>query len=300
MDQIANAPPPHAEPSVKRRSTTLKRIVREPLVHFLLIGLALFLYYGRVAPDGGPERSIVVSQAQVDELGRRFQAAWNRPPTAQELSGLVDSYISDEVLYREGKTLGLDRDDAVIKRRVRQKLEIMAEETGERTAPTDAELTAYLNAHAEKFARAALVSFEQLYFDPARADVESRIKAASAALGAGGAPDALGDATMLPYRIDRESIDAVVHEFGSGFASALKTVPQGQWSGPVQSGLGVHLVRVTSWTPPTPASLDAVRQEVQREWEYERRKRAFDASYEAMRAKYDVTIEAPLAAAGPQ
>ena len=152
------------------------------MLHFLLIGLALFIYYGRVAPDGGSERSIVVSQAQVDELGRRFQATWNRPPTAQELSGLVDNYVSDEILYREGKTLGLDRDDAVIKRRVRQKLEVMAEEAGERAAPTDAELTAYLNAHPEKFARAALVSFEQLYFDPAKPGVESRIKAANAAL----------------------------------------------------------------------------------------------------------------------
>ena len=283
---------------VKNRLASVKRLVREPLLHFLLIGLALFLYYGSVAPDGGDERRIVVSQAQVNELGRRFQATWNRPPTAQELSGLVDSYISDEVLYREGKTLGLDRDDPVIKRRVRQKLEVMAEEAGERNTPTDAELTAYLNAHPEKFTRPALVSFEQLYFDPAKPGVESRIQAANAALGAGDAPDALGDSTMLPYRVDREDIDAVVHEFGSDFASALKAVPQGQWTGPVQSGLGVHLVRVTSRTPSAPASLDAVRQEVQREWEYERRKRAFDASYEAMRAKYDVTIEAQLADAG--
>ena len=282
----------------KHRSTRLRWILREPLLHFLLIGVALFVYYGRVAPDGGSERSIVVSQPQVDELGRRFQATWNRPPTEQELSGLVDNYVSDEILYREGKTLGLDRDDAVIKRRVRQKLEVMAEEAGERTAPTDAELRVYLNAHPEKFARAARVSFEQLYFDPAKPGVESRVSAASVALSAGGAPDAMGDSTMLPYRVDREDIDAVVHEFGSDFASALTALPQGQWTGPVRSGLGVHLVRVRSWTPSTPASLDSVRQEVQREWEYERRKRALDASYEAMRAKYDVTIEAKLAGAG--
>jgi hypothetical protein len=282
------------------RSTSLRRIVREPLLHFFLIGLALFIYYGLVAPDGGSERSIVVSRAQVDELGRRFQATWNRPPTAQELAGIVDNYVSDEILYREGKTLGLDRDDAVIKRRVRQKLEVMAEEAGERLAPTNADLTAYMNAHPEKFARPALVSFEQLYFDPAKAGVESRIKATNAALSAGGAPDALGDSTMLPYRIDGEGIDTVVREFGSDFAAALKTVPHGQWTGPVRSGLGMHLVRVTSWTPSTSASLDTVRQEVHREWEYERRKRALEASYEAMRAKYDVTIEAPLPGAGAQ
>ena len=174
--------------SNNRSASGVKRLVREPLLHFLLIGLALFLYYGSIAPDGGDERRIVVSQAQVDEPGRRFEATWNRPPTAQELSGLVDSYVSDEVLYREGKTLGLDRDDPVIKRRVRQKLEVMAEEAGDRRTPTDAELTAYLNAHPERFAQAARVSFEQLYFDPSKPGVESRVQAASVRLGAGGAP----------------------------------------------------------------------------------------------------------------
>ena len=243
----------------KIRSTRLKRILREPLLHFLLIGLALFIYYGHVAPGGGSERSIVVSQAQVDELGRRFQATWNRPPTAQELSGLVDSYVSDEILYREGKALGLDRDDAVIKRRVRQKLEVMAEEAGERDAPTDAELTAYLNAHPEKFARAALVSFEQLYFDPAKPGVESRIKAANVALSAGDAPDALGDSTMLPVSVDREGIDAVMREFRLRLRYGIEDGAAGTVDGPVRSGTRRapgprHVVDAIA-----PASLDTVR-----------------------------------------
>jgi len=282
---------------VENRTTSIVRFVREPLLHFFLIGLALFAFYGRVAPSGGDEQRIIVSRAQVDDIGRRFQATWNRPPTGRELTGLVDSYVSDEVLYREGKALGLDRDDAVIKRRVRQKLEVMAEEAGERQAPTDAELTAYLNAHPEKFATPVLVSFEQLYFDPEKPAPEARIKAATTKLVAGDVPDALGESTMLPYRTDHERIDAVAQEFGSDFATRLRTLPHNQWAGPIQSGLGVHLVRVTAWTPPALPSLDAVRKEVQREWEYDRRKRAFDASYETMRAKYDVTIEAPLAGA---
>jgi hypothetical protein len=285
---------------VENRTTIIRTLVREPLLHFLLIGLALFLLYGRVAPGGGDEQRIIVSRAQVDELGRRFQATWNRPPTGQELTGLVDSYVADEVLYREGKALGLDRDDAVIKRRVRQKLEVMAEEVGERQAPNDAELAAYLNANPEKFANPALVTFEQLYFDPEKPAAEARIKAVMTKLVAGDAPDALGEWTMLPYRTDHERIDAVAQEFGSDFANRLPTLPHYRWTGPVQSGFGVHLVRVTAWTPPALPSLDAVRQEVQREWEYERRKRAFDASYETMRAKYDVTIEAPSAGASRQ
>jgi hypothetical protein len=105
---------------------------------------------------------------------------------------------------------------------------------------------------------------------------------------------------MLPYRIDRLNIDAVVLDFGSDFAAALPSMPQGEWTGPVRSGLGVHLVRVTGWQASMPPSLDAVRREVQREWEYERRKRAFDASYAAMRARYDVSIDAQLAGARAQ
>jgi hypothetical protein len=270
------------------------RILREPLLHFLLIGLALFLYYGHFAPGSGDERRIVVSQAQVDELSRRFQATWNRPPAGQELSGIVDNYISDEVLYREGKSLGLDRDDPVIKRRVRQKLEVMAEEAGERSTPTDADLTAYLQAHADKFVRPAIVSFEQLYFDPSKTGAEARINAAKAALTAGRAVAELGEPTMLPRTVDREDIDMVSRDFGADFVTALATLPLGQWAGPVRSGYGVHLVRVSARTPSQPPSLDAVRQEVQREWEYERRQRAFEANYEKLRASYDVVIEAKL------
>ncbi len=270
------------------------RIAREPLLHFLLIGLALFLYYGHVAPGSGDERRIVVSQAQVDELSRRFQATWNRPPTAQELSGIVDSYISDEILYREGKSLGLDRDDPVIKRRVRQKLEVMAEEAGERSTPTDADLTAYLQAHADKFVRPAIISFEQLYFDPSKGGAEARLNATKAALTAGRAVAELGEPSMLPRTVDREGIDLVTRDFGVDFATALETLPLGQWTGPVRSGYGVHLVRVSARTPSQAPSLDAVRQEVQREWEYERRQRAFDASYQKLRANYDVVIEAKL------
>ena len=279
----------------KPRWAGVSGLLREPLLHFLLIGLALFIYYGRAAPDGGDGRRIVVSQAQVDELGRRFEATWNRPPTAKELTGLIDSYVSDEILYREGRTLGLDRDDQVIKRRVRQKIEVLVEEDGERRIPTDAELTAYLAAHPEKFARPTLVSFEQLYFDPTKTGVESRVHAASMALAAGDRPESLGEPTMLPYRIDRQGLDTIEHDFGADFVSTVTTVPRGQWVGPVRSGLGVHLVRVTASTPPAPPALADVRLQVQREWEYDRRTRAFAASYERMRAKYDVAIEGQLA-----
>jgi len=120
----------------------VRRILREPLLHFLLLGLALFTYYGRVAPDDDGKRRIVVTQAEVDLLATQFQGTWNRPPTPAELNGLVDSYVRDEILYREGVALGLDRDDAVIKRRVRQKLDVLFEESIAQNPATDADLQA--------------------------------------------------------------------------------------------------------------------------------------------------------------
>ncbi len=272
----------------------LRRVLREPLLHFLLIGAALFIYYGHHAPGGGDDRRIIVTQQQVDDLAQQFRLTWSRPPTGAELRSLVDSYVHDEILYREGMAAGLGREDAVIKRRVRQKIEVMAEEDSARNTPSDGDLEAYLKAHPEKFVRPAVVSFEQLYFGTPAAGTAAQIAAAKAALAAGKDPAALGRPTMLPRHIDSQEIDMVGRDFGNEFATALATLPIGHWVGPVTSGLGVHLVRVSAWTAPASPSLAQIRPEVQREWENERRHSALDASYERMRANYDVVIQAKL------
>jgi PPIC-type PPIASE domain len=271
---------------------SLRRILREPLLHFLLIGVVLFLYFGHVATGEGDNRRIVISQGQVDDLSRQFQATWSRPPTAAELQRLIDNYIHDEVLYREGMVAGLGRDDAVIKRRIRQKIEVMAEEEGQRATPADADLSAYLRAHPEKFTQPAVVSFEQLYFDPALTGTPARIAAAKTALEHGKAFAALGQPTMLPARVDRQSIDAVARDFGSVFAATLETLPRDQWTGPVVSGLGAHLVKVDVWTAPVLPPLSEVRSQVLREWENERRNQGLEASYLKMRAHYEVVMPA--------
>ena len=274
------------------------RILREPLLHFLLIGLALFLYYGHVAPGDRETRRIVVSQAQVDDLVRQYQATWNQPPTPRELSGLVESYVHDEILYREGHTLGLDRDDAVIKRRVRQKLEVMSEEEISREAPTDAELAAYLQAHPDSFRQPAVVGFDQVFFATtgSGADLDRRIDAARRALARGADPATLGQATMLPGRLEETPLDLVAREFGEPFAKQLLAAPLGQWTGPLSSGFGVHLVRVNVLKPPVLPPLQAVRQAVAREWENDQRRRALDDNYRKLRRNYDVVIEARLPA----
>jgi hypothetical protein len=268
-----------------------RQIVREPLLHFMLIGVALFLLYGVVSPGDSGGRTIAISQGEVEQLRRQYAALWGAPPTDAQLTGLIEARVRDEILYREGMAQGLDRDDPVIKRRIRQKIEVMAEEEGSDSAPTDAVLGAYLQSHRDRFVKPAVVSFDQVYFNPQGPDTPASVAAAKARLNAGAAAVGIGQPTMLPPRITRSDADLVARDFGADFAAAVVKLPVGQWSGPIESGVGVHLVRLTELVPPKAPPLVEVRAEVVREWENDRRIKASEASYARARARYNVVIE---------
>jgi len=269
-----------------------RALLREPLLHFLLIGLGLFLLYGRVSPGDSDSRRIVISQSQVDDMVRQYQSTWTRPPTPAEIRGLIDTYVHDEIVYREGLSMGLDKDDAVIKRRIRQKYELIAEEE-ERSAPTDADLAAYLKAHPAEFARPAVVSFDQVYFDAATTTPEA-VGVVKAALQIGANPATLGQPSMLPRHVANGETDMVAHDFGDNFARRVGSAPVGIWVGPLVSGFGVHLVRVSARAPPALPPLDQVRAAVAREWESDQRTRSSLADYRKARATSDVIMRAKL------
>ena len=276
------------EPSLKLRS-----VLREPLLHFLLIGMLLFLLFGKVAPPSGDGNRITVSRTVIAALAGQFQATWSRPPTRDELGNLIASHVQDEILYREGVALGLVKDDPVIKRRVRQKLEVLIEEEGNAGAPNDAELSAYLSKNAALFRLPPVLSFDQVLFDPADhgANLESALQTSMAALNGGAAPESQGKSSMLPMHVEDLSADLVARDFGDDFAKALEAAPVGQWLGPVRSGFGVHLVRIAERKPGYLPALDEARKAVTREWENDRRKAALAANYARLRQDYDVVIE---------
>lgn len=277
----------------------IRSLLQEPLLHFLLMGLLLFLLYGQVAPPSAEGNRITVSRAVIAALATQFQATWSRPPTAVELNGLVESYVRDEILFREGVALGLVKDDPVIKRRVRQKLEVLIEEEGKSAGATDAELSAYLGKNAAKFRLPPVLSFDQVFFDPARYgdQLDSTVVASLAALNKGATPESQGQGSMLPARVDQLPLDLVVRDFGAEFGQALETAPVGQWTGPVPSGFGVHLVRITGRKPGYVPSLDEARQAVTREWENDQREAALASNYARLRKDYDVVIEGESAEA---
>ena len=274
-----------------------RKLLREPLLHFLLLGLLLFLLFNVVSSrQGGADRRIVINDAEVASLVQTFQGTWQRPPTLQELRGLIDSRIREEVLYREGAALGLDRDDTVIRRRVLQKLDVISEESLSPEAPSDAVLGAWLQQHAANYAQPAVLDFEQVLFDPVRHGerLKSDVEAALARLRAGADPAKVGDQSLLPTRASASPADMVARDFGEQFASALVAAPLGVWHGPVSSGYGVHLVRVDRRVPGHPATLAEVRSAVERDWESDRRNRAKEDYYRRLRRAYSVVIEAAL------
>lgn len=284
----------------------MKRILREPLFQFLVIGAIVFLVYAMVQnrAEVGVAETIVVTPGRVAQLVETFSRTWQRPPTRDELGGLIDAFVKEEIFYREGRKLGLDTDDTVFRRRLQQKMEFLMEPGEAELTPADGELQAYLDAHRDMFRIPEYVAFEQVFFDPARhgETVEADALQTLAALRSGeGAPDpdSLGDPTLLPATMPLSPIDRVAISFGDEFADALAGAPVGAWTGPVRSTFGLHLVRVDDSRPARDPALAEVADEVGREWETARRAAIMDERYAELRKRYEVVVEAGPAADRP-
>ena len=272
----------------------IRTLLSEPMLHFLLIGVLLFAAYQWMAPGDSAGNRIVVTQGVVDDLVTQHVAAKGREPSSTELNHLIESYVHDEILYREGVKLGLDRDDIVVKRRVRQKIEVIAEEDASTRAPTDGDLSAYLVGNQVRFAQPAILTFEQVFLGDSTSspEVVQAVAVTRAALRNGTDPEELGKPTLLPLRMTETPADLVARDFGASFAAALVKVPVGEWVGPIDSSFGAHYVRVSDRTPAAAPELAAVRDHVVREWENERRQRARNEAYARMRERYEVSIAA--------
>ena len=277
----------------------MRRFLREPLLHFLLLGAALFAAYAMVSKRSGAEPGrIVITRGQVESLALGFAKTWQRSPTADELAGLVRERIREEVYYREGMALGLDQDDTVIRRRLRQKMEFISEDRAAPAEPSDADLTAYLAAHPDSFRVEPAFTFSQVYLDPGKhgANLARDAEALLTRLRRGDAKDewsSLGDPFLLERRFTAIPENVVAKQFGAAFATALKGLAPGRWEGPIESGFGVHLVRVSERTEGHVPALADVRDAVRREWINARRVEANEQTYQELLKRYEVTVDLP-------
>jgi len=281
----------------------MRRVLREPLLHFLLLGAVIFVAYGLVSKrTSGEPGTIVITRGQVASMVEGFTRAWHRPPTRGELQGLVQERVRDEVYSREAMALGLDKDDTVIRRRLRQKMEFVSDDIAIQTEPSDADLTAYLEAHPDSFRVEQRFTFRQVYLNPERHG-ENLVPDAERLLARLNRADdeddasALGDSFLLEHQFAEVPASEVAKQFGEPFAARLGGLAPGRWWGPVESGYGVHLVFVSHRTEGRLPMLAEVRDAVRREWDNERRLKANERFYQELLRRYTVTIEAAEPAA---
>jgi hypothetical protein len=280
----------------------IARLLREPLLQFLALGAVLFGLHGLVGTrsEQAPEK-IVVSASRVANLGEGFARTWRRPPDEQELQGLIENYIRDEVFYREGKAAGLDRDDVIIRRRVRQKMEFLADDMSV-PEPSEAELAAYLASNPERFRAEDQLTFHQIFLSATRRanTIDSDSKQLAAILTrTDGAVDAtaLGDAFLLGEEFRDVSPTKLTSIFGEDFSTQVAAMEKGRWQGPVSSSFGQHFVFISGRVAGRSPQLDDVRPAVHREWTNARRLEAEQKLYASLRERYEIVVEAPPAKA---
>jgi hypothetical protein len=280
----------------------IARLLREPLFQFLVLGAMLFALYGLVGKRSAeaPEK-IVVSGSRVANLGDGFARTWRRSPSEQELQGLIEDYIRDEVFYREGRAAGLDRDDVIIRRRVRQKMEFLAEDMSV-PEPSDEQLAAYLASNQERFRAEDQFTFHQVFLSATRRanTIESDSKQVASILGRADGPvdtTALGDPFLLGEEFRGVSPSKLTSMFGEDFSTQIAAMEKGRWQGPISSGFGQHFVFISERISGGSPLLDAVRPALRREWVNAQRLEGERRLYASLRERYEIVVEMPPAKA---
>ena len=275
----------------------LRSISKEPLTHFLVLALAIFALYGALNRSSAPRAGeIVITVPKIEQLAGLFAKTWQRPPTPSEMKGLIDDFVKEEIFYREALALGLDKDDTVIRRRLRLKMEFMSSAAAEAALATDADLEAYLKANPGKFEIDAMVAFQQIFLNPEKRGEKAGEDAAAVLetlrSNPSADPSTLGDATLLPPELPLTSGASISQTFGADFAAAVSNTAPGAWTGPIKSSFGLHLIHVSAHNPGRVPALTEVRDAVAREWSNEKRKVLEEQHLAELLKRYTIKIEA--------
>ncbi len=219
----------------------MKKMLREPLLHFLIIGALLFWAYGTINP-APKENKISVDDNLIDELIAKWELQRNRQPTLEELLGLVDQFVNQEVLYQEALAMNLDHNDEIVKRRLAQKMEFISDNMSEALQPTEEMLRSYYDEYKDNYIKPAIYTMKQVYFS--NDNRSNAIEDAKSALNVEN-PEALGDNISLASQYTNTDALKISRDFGYAFTTALVKLPTGEWTGPINSGLGIHIVYIT-------------------------------------------------------
>lgn len=284
---------------MKLHDTILGRWLREPLLHFLLAGIAVFLVFRALNPasaEPAPSNRVTLTEDDIRQMASAWVAQGRSPPTAEQMENLVQMKVREEIYFREALALGLDKNDTIVKRRLAQKMEFLSEDLSAIGDPTPAELKAWFDKNAGRFASSPRASFRHVYFSPDRRGASARDDAARSLAKLRGEPadsriaDNLADRFMFQDHYGDRSLEELASIFGVAFAQSLFGLDPGAWQGPIESGYGWHLVFVDAVALQRLPAFEEVEPEVKRQWIAEQRALAKRKVYESIRARYEVVV----------
>lgn len=272
--------------------TFLRAAIREPLLHFVLIGAVLFAFTA-LRQQKQDHAEIRITAGEAAQLAAFWETQAQRKPTAAELRGLIEERIDEEVLAREAVRLGLDRDDVIVRRRLAQKMAFVSDDLAVVTEPAEADLRAYFDAHKDAYTTPDLYALRHVFFNPDRHGMalDTDAQRALQRLTRGANANEVGDPFMLPRELADVSRDDIARDFGSAFADAVTTSTAGAWAGPVRSPFGVHLVKLESHTPSSAARFEDVRDRVREMFLAQKQQEANAALRAKLRQQYRIIIE---------
>jgi len=269
----------------------MKKLFREPIVHFLLMGLGLFLLYGIVNRRTDDESTILIDDFDMNNIIASWEMQWKRLPTDEELKNLIQQNIKQEIFYQEALKMNLDHNDEIIKRRLAQKMQFLSNDLASINEPTDEELEKYYDKHFENYLTPYLFSFYQIVFSPdnrenAKQDAEiimSQIDNDSFA-----EIKTKGDRLPFPFFFENTNADALNRQLGVNFSESLEHIDTGTWVGPIQSGFGYHLIYLTEKTGPQIPDFESVKDDLLRDMEYDNQKNLNDLIFKELKKNYSI------------
>jgi parvulin-like peptidyl-prolyl cis-trans isomerase-like protein len=271
----------------------ISRLLREPLVHFLAFGGLMFVVYYAMNPSASapPPNVISITPKSIERIRTGFIGVWKREPGEDELNSLIDDAIREEIYYREAVALGLDKGDALVKRRMRLKMEFLMDSASSVLEPANEELEAFYSVNIENYLEEPRVAFEQVFLG--ETSNAATVEAALTQMRAN--PDidlySIGPRSQLPAQLGLATTDAVTGVFGRGFFERVSALDKMIWTGPVESTYGVHIVRVLDILPAQAPKLAEVRDLVLRDWRTAKRGEIQDRDYAKRRTRYVVEID---------
>lgn len=272
-----------------------RTLLKDPFVHFIALGALIFVFFAVLDESGDPiDREVVVSSADVARLEALWQSQYSRSPSDSERAAMIENHIREEVLYREAMSLDLADDDIIVRRRLVQKFLFLSEDLMAVAAPADAELDAWYEENQARYLVSPQTSFRHVYLSAEKrgeaAKSDAVVMVAHLQRNAG-EWRALGDPFMLQREYAARKENQIAELFGSGFAGRLADLEKGAWAGPVRSAYGWHAVNILKRAPQSLPLLEDIRGEVLADFKAEKRDEANRAFYQALRARYNVTLE---------